>query len=137
MTSRPSIILERGLAVASPALGVYSVFLLFSGHNRPGGGFAGGLVAGVVIVLGWLADRRAPSIDGSALMGWGLAIGAISGFVSMAVGGTFLEAGVASFQLPVFGSVKVPSVLAFDIGVFLVVVGMVRTIVDALSEEPA
>ena len=105
MNSRPSYILERGIAVASPALLVYSLYLLFSGHNRPGGGFAGGLVAGVVIVLGWLAGRRVPAVNGYALMGWGLALAAVSGFVAMAVGGTFLEAGLWSFEMPVFGPV--------------------------------
>jgi len=137
---RPSGILEAGvLAVTGPLL-VFSIYLLFAGHNQPGGGFAGGLVAGVAVLLVWSAGgletvRRVLPVRSSALLGIGLLIAAATGFASLLPGFGFLESGYVEFTVPAFGKVKLVSALFFDIGVYLVVVGMALGLVRSLGNE--
>lgn len=139
-SSRRSPILEHGaVAVADPML-IFSAYLLFIGHNEPGGGFAAGLVAGVAVVLAWAAGgqsmvRRILPMRSSALLGAGLALAALTGFAALMVGAGFLQSDYVEFAIPVIGKVKVVSPLAFDTGVYLVVVGMALGLVRALGSE--
>ena len=140
MIRRPSPILEQGIVTAGAPLLVFSLYLLFAGHNQPGGGFAGGLVAGTVVVLAWAAGglgtvRRLVPIRSSALLGAGLVLAAVTGFASLVFGLGFLESGIAEFSLPAVGTVKAVSALAFDTGVYLVVLGMSVVLVRALGDE--
>jgi len=138
--NRPSAILEAGvIAVAGPML-AFSMYLLFAGHNQPGGGFAAGLVAGVTVLLVWAAGgtatvRRVLPLRSTLLMGLGLLVAALTGFASVLVGLSYLESGYVEFALPVIGKVKIVSALFFDIGVYLVVVGMALGLIRALGEE--
>jgi multicomponent Na+:H+ antiporter subunit A len=140
MTRRPSPILEYGVLAAGGPLLVFSLYLLFAGHNQPGGGFAGGLVAGVAVVLVWATGglemvRRFIPMRSTALLGAGIVVSAMTGFVSLAMGLGFLQSGFVEVALPLIGKVKVVSALAFDVGVYLVVVGMALGLVRALGEE--
>ena len=138
--NRPSPILEAGvIAVAGPLL-VFSLYLLFAGHNQPGGGFAGGLVAGIAVLLVWTAGgtatvRRVFPFRSTVLMGSGLTVVAIVGLAPLIVGLEVLESGYLEVALPLVGKVKLVSALAFDIGVYLVVVGMVLAVIRVLGEE--
>lgn len=140
--TRRSAILEAGVITVAGPLLVFSIYLLFAGHNQPGGGFSGGLVAGVSVVLMWIAGgtaalRRVLPVRSTVLMGSGLVVAAITGFASLLPGLEFLESGYIETSLPLFGEVKVVSALFFDIGVYLVVVGMALGLVKALGEEEA
>ena len=140
MMRRPSPILEQGVLVAGGPLLVFSIYLLFAGHNQPGGGFAGGLVAGVAVVLAWATGglemvRRFIPIRSSALLGTGIVVSAMTGFLSLASGLGYLESGFVELSIPLIGKVKAVSALAFDVGVYLVVVGMSLGLVRALGEE--
>ena len=140
MKSRPSPILDAGIAVAAGPILVFSIYLLFAGHNQPGGGFAGGLVAGIVVVMAWIVGglatvRRILPVRSSALLGTGLLLAAGTGFAALLAGGGFLESASTTFDIPLVGSVKAVSVLVFDIGVYLVVVGMSLGLVRALGES--
>jgi multisubunit Na+/H+ antiporter MnhB subunit len=144
VTGRRSAILELGVAAAGAPLLLFSVYLLAAGHNQPGGGFAGGLVAGVVVVLAWSAGgehavRSLVPIRSSALLGTGLSLAAITGFASVLAGGAFLESGYVELSIPLVGTVKIVSALVFDTGVYLTVVGMTLALVRAigLDEESA
>ena len=138
--NRPSPILEAGvIAVAGPML-VFSMYLLFAGHNQPGGGFAAGLVAGVTVLLVWAAGgtdtvRRVLPMRSTLLMGLGLLVAALTGFAALLGGLSFLESGYVEFSLPVVGKAKIVSALFFDIGVYLVVVGLALGLIRALGEE--
>ncbi|MDJ0665127.1 MAG: MnhB domain-containing protein [Acidimicrobiia bacterium] len=139
-STRRSAILESGVITVAGPLIVFSIYLLFAGHNQPGGGFSGGLVAGVLISLVWAAGgtaavRRVVPLRATLLMGTGLVVAALTGFASLLPGLVFLESGYVEVSLPVFGDVKVVSALFFDIGVYLVVVGMALGLVKALGEE--
>ncbi len=143
-TTRSSAILEAGvIAVAGPLL-AFSLYLLLAGHNQPGGGFAGGLVAGIAVLLVWAAGgtaavRRVLPVRSTVLMGAGLVVAAFTGFASFIPGLEFLESGYVEVSVPAVGKVKFVSALLFDIGVYLVVVGMALGLVKALGEdaEPA
>lgn len=137
---RPSAILRYGLGAAGEPLLVFSLYLLFAGHNQPGGGFSGGLVAGVGVTLAWSAGgldqlRQLIPFRATVLLGSGLVLAAGTGFVSLLAGGAFLESGVLDLTLPLFGEVKVVSALFFDMGVYLVVLGMAVGLVRAVGER--
>jgi len=140
LKSLPSPILDAGMAIAAGPVLVFSLFLLFAGHNQPGGGFAGGLVAGVVVVMAWVVGGtetmgRILPVRSSALLGTGLLLASGTGFASLILGGAFMESASLTVGIPLIGSLKAVSVLVFDIGVYLVVVGMALWLVRALGDE--
>jgi multicomponent Na+:H+ antiporter subunit A len=140
MRSRPSPILQRGVIAASGPVLAFSLYLLFSGHNQPGGGFSGGLVAGVLVVLIWAAGgsdtvQQIIPIRSSALVGFGLVLAAGTGFASLLIGNGYLESGYVEVAVPAIGTVKAVSPLAFDAGVYLTVLGMSLGLVRAFGDE--
>jgi multicomponent Na+:H+ antiporter subunit A len=109
-----------------PLLLLISVFLLLRGHNAPGGGFTGGLVAAASIALlgmaqGHAAARRVLRCRPTALIATGLAITASSGLLASASGKPFLTGRWTPLPVPIAGKLGTP--LLFDIGVYLVVIG--------------
>jgi multisubunit Na+/H+ antiporter MnhB subunit len=118
-----------------------ALYFLFVGHNSPGGGFIGGLVAGAALVLRELTGRpqrgRFTRVDPLALMGVGMLLAAGTGMASWLIGNDLFESGSVSVDLPVLGTATLYSVLAFDTGVFCVVVGLVMAELDALGGEGA
>ncbi|MGY2127067.1 Na+/H+ antiporter subunit A [Blastococcus sp. SYSU DS0617] len=137
---RRSVILEVVTRILFHTILVFSVFLLFSGHNEPGGGFAGGLVAGLALVLRYLAGGRyelgeAAPVDPGLLLGLGLLFAGGTGVVGLALGAEVLETAILETVLPVLGDVKLVTSLFFDIGVYLIVVGLVLDILRSLGAE--
>jgi multicomponent Na+:H+ antiporter subunit A len=118
---------------------VFSLYLLFAGHNAPGGGFIAGLVAGACLVLDHIALRsredrgELPRVRSRPLLGGGLAVAAAVGVAGWIWGGGFFDQEVATITVPVLGTMKVTSALGFDIGVFAVVVGMVAGLLESLG----
>ncbi|MFV0318287.1 MAG: MnhB domain-containing protein [Microthrixaceae bacterium] len=136
--TRRSIILSETVNGLTPVLLMFSVFLTFRGHNAPGGGFAGGLVMAAAIVLRYLGSGpegvRALRIDPIVLMGTGLAISIATGVLGLIRGGAFLESEIWKLHPPLIGEVKLVSSAIFDIGVHIVVVGVVMSILVAFME---
>ncbi|MCA0144805.1 Na+/H+ antiporter subunit A [Blastococcus sp. LR1] len=137
---RRSVILEVITRVLFHTILVFSVFLLFSGHNEPGGGFAGGLVAGLALVLRYLAGGRyelgeAAPVDPGLLLGVGLLFSGTTGVVGLLLGADVLQTAILETTLPVLGDVKLVTSLFFDIGVYLIVVGLVLDILRSLGAE--
>ncbi|WP_341359476.1 Na+/H+ antiporter subunit A [Georgenia sp. M64] len=137
---RRSVIFEIGTRLVFHTLLVFSLFLLFSGHNAPGGGFAGGLVAGVALIVRYLAGGRyelgeAAPVHPGLLLGGGLFLSAGAGAVPLLFGGTVLETTIVDVVLPVFGPVHLATALFFDTGVYLVVVGLVLDVLRSLGAE--
>lgn len=115
-----------------------SVWLLIAGHNQPGGGFAGGLVAGLALVLRYLAAGRyelgeALPIDAGRLLGAGLAMAVGTGVLSMLFGEPMLTSLWWEGELPLFGELALGTPTLFDIGVYLVVLGLVLDILRSLG----
>ncbi len=137
---RRSVILEVITRILFHTILVFSVFLLFSGHNEPGGGFAGGLVAGLALVLRYLAGGRyelgeAAPVDPGLLLGAGLLFSGTTGVVGLLLGADVLQTAILETTLPVLGDVKLVTSLFFDIGVYLIVVGLVLDILRSLGAE--
>ena len=136
----PSLILDVVTRAAVHTIVVFSLYLLFAGHNAPGGGFVGGLVAGAALVLhyaGHGADqvRAVLPLRHEVLLGTGLFLAGLTGAAALLFGGEFLESAYVELHIPLLGSVSLVSVLAFDIGVYLVVVGLVLAILNTLGAE--
>ena len=118
---------------------LFSVFVLLRGHNDPGGGFIGGLIAVSAIAIygiafGVAAARRALHFHPLAIAGAGLLLSAASGLPSLAERVPFLTGIWTTVQL--FGvSVDLSTVMAFDIGVYLVVVGSLSSVTLALEDR--
>jgi multicomponent Na+:H+ antiporter subunit B len=134
----PSIILSTATRYLLPLLMLFSVFILFRGHNDPGGGFIGGLVAAAAyslyaVAYGVERARKLLIIAPRSLMGFGLLTALCSGLVALLVGKPFMTGLWASWELPLIGKPGTP--LFFDIGVYLVVIGVTLTIVFTLREE--
>ena len=144
-TDRPtgppqSLILDTCLGAVFHTVLVFSVFLLFAGHNAPGGGFIGGLVAGAAFVLHYVAGgtgqlARVAPVAPFVLMGAGLTLAVVVGMGALLAGGELLESAVLSLDVPVLGTVKTTSALPFDVGVYLIVVGLVLAILRSLGGE--
>ncbi|MDQ4085506.1 MAG: Na+/H+ antiporter subunit A [Actinomycetota bacterium] len=135
-----SIILEVVVRLLFHAALVVSLFLLFSGHNHPGGGFAGGLVAGLALIARYLAGGRyelgeAMPVDAGVVLGVGLVVATGTAFAGLLLGGEVLQSSIYEWDMPVFGHVKLVTSLFFDIGVYLVVVGMVLDVLRSLGAE--
>ena len=121
---------------------VLSVYFLFAGHNQPGGGFVAGLTAGAAISLRYLAGgaaavRQSVPVQPWTALGGGLALAAGTATVPLLLGGSILEHAVWEADLPLLGTVKTTSALPFDIGVFLVVVGLALMAYEAFGDEGA
>ena len=117
---------------------LFSVFVLLRGHNEPGGGFIGGLIAASALAIygiacGVTAVRRAIIFHPLAISGFGLLAATVAGFVSIFSGVPFMT---GLWIYPHLFGVEVPlsTVMLFDIGVYLVVVGAITSIALALEE---
>ncbi|WP_299021284.1 Na+/H+ antiporter subunit A [uncultured Dietzia sp.] len=133
-----SLVLEVTTRLLFPTMMILSLFFFFAGHNNPGGGFAGGLVAGLALTLRYLAGGRyelgeAVPIDAGRILGVGLLLAAGTAAVSMAFGAPALSSATLQGTLPVFGEVKLVTALFFDAGVYLIVVGLVLDILRSLG----
>lgn len=133
-----SIILSTAIRLLLPLLLLFSVFMLLRGHNEPGGGFVGGLVAAAALALYALAEgaeaaRRLLKIDPRALIVAGLTLALLSGMLPLLIGQPLLTGLWWPTPIPVLGHVGTP--LLFDLGVYLLVAGMALLIVLSLMEE--
>jgi len=134
----PSLILSIAVRSLLPLLLLFSVFLLIRGHNEPGGGFVGGLVAAAAFALYAIAEgvakvRQTLRVDPRVLIGAGLLVALSSGLLSLLQGQPFMTGLWYKQAVPVLGKLGTP--VLFDTGVYLVVVGIILTIILTLAEE--
>lgn len=135
-----SLILQTATRFVFSLLLLLSIFLLIRGHNQPGGGFIGGLVAALAFVLYAIAFD-APSartllfINPRALMGAGLIVAASGGALALILGKAFLTGLWATVKLPILGTTDLSNTLVFDLGVYLTVIGVTLSIILTLMEE--
>lgn len=130
------------LRTVAPALTalmlLFSIFVLLRGHNEPGGGFIGGLIAASALAIygiafGVGAVRRAIRFHPMAIAGAGLLLALLSGLVSILFGVPFMT---GLWIYPHIFGVEVPlaTVMSFDLGVYLVVLGSIVSIALALEQ---
>ena len=123
---------------------LFSVYICLRGHNEPGGGFIGGLIAASAIAIlgmasGGDAARRALRIDPLAIAGFGVFVAGLSGVLSLFTGSPFMTSIWLYLEI---GETTVPlsTPMVFDIGVYFVVFGTIAAIALGLEggdgEEP-
>jgi multicomponent K+:H+ antiporter subunit A len=115
-----------------------AVFILLRGHNQPGGGFIAGLIAAVAIILQYLANgsywmHQRFKYEVSPLLAWGLGIAALTGAASTVFDHPFLTSTFTHMHIPGVGEIELASAMAFDLGVFLVVLGSILIILVQLG----
>ena len=133
-----SLILSTATQYLLPLLLLLSLYLLIHGHNVPGGGFVGGLVASAAFSLYSIAGgvetaKKVLHFNPRTLSGLGLLVVFCSGIPSLLLGKPFLTGLWSDIKVPVLGKVGTP--LLFDTGVYLVVVGVTLTIIFSLEED--
>lgn len=135
-----SLILDGAVRILFHTLLLVSFVSLAIGHDRPGGGFIGGLVAGAAFTLVYLAGgsprvRHAELASPELYLGGGIVLAAATGAAAWFSGREFLEAMVLSFDVPFAGTVQIGSVFLFDAGVYLIVVGLVTALLQSVGHE--
>jgi len=135
-----SIMLEVIVRILFHTIIIVSLYLLFAGHNLPGGGFAGGLVAGMALVMRYVAGGRyelgaAAPTDAGRLLGIGMTIAVACAVVPLFFGEPPLTSTYFEWDLPVVGEVEFVTSTIFDVGVYLVVIGLVLDVLRSLGAE--
>lgn len=133
-----SLLLEVAARVLFPTALVFSVYLLLAGHHDAGGGFIGGLVAGLAFVLRYVAGGRTElamvvRIPPLVVVGLGLSIAVLTALAPLAFGGDVLSTATPVLELPVLGKVKIATSLFLDTGVYLLIVGVVLDLLRTLG----
>jgi multicomponent Na+:H+ antiporter subunit A len=135
-----SLILEVVVRILFHSIIVVSLYLLFAGHNLPGGGFAGGLVAGMALVMRYVAGGRyelgaAAPADPGRLLGVGMALAVACAVVPLLFGAAPLTRWFFELDVPGIGHIEFVTSTIFDVGVYLVVVGLVLDVLRSLGAE--
>lgn len=131
-----SLILKAATRLLVGLMLVFAVYLLLRGHNAPGGGFAGALVAGTAFALFAIVEgadtvRKALRLSPQKLTASGLGIAIFSALTGPISGSAFMEGVWWSGS----GSVGLGSPLIFDVGVFFTVLGAILTLLLTLEEH--
>lgn len=133
-----SLILKVATQYLMPLLLVFSIFLLLRGHNEPGGGFVGGLVAASALMLYAISDSPSAlwkllPLDPRFIAGIGLLISLTSGILPILFDLPFMTGMWLTNPLPVIGKVGTPTL--FDVGVYFLVIGVVVWILLEFAED--
>nr|WP_188359857.1 Na+/H+ antiporter subunit A [Rothia aerolata] len=137
---RRSILLEVMTRLLFHTLIIISFYMLVGGHNLPGGGFAGGLLVGLAMAVRYLAGRgeelrAAAPMSAGTFLGLGLGIAAAYAFFPILLGDPAFTSYTLEWDMPIFGHVKFVTAVIFDIGVYLLVIGLVLDVLRSLGEK--
>lgn len=138
---RRSVILEVSARALTPVLLLVSLYVTFRGHNAPGGGFAGGLIMGAAVVLRYLSDGVAGvdrmRLDPVWLIAGGLGLSVAVNAAPLAFGLDVMDSRLWDLHLPLVGDVHVVTAGFFDVGVHVLVLGVVMAILLAFVRADA
>lgn len=134
-----SIVLRTASRLLVGLLLMFSIFLLLRGHNQPGGGFVGGLVAAAAFLLYGLAAkeisvRQALHFDTRSFIAAGLLIAGASALLPVFLGRPFFTGIWGPVRL-LGTTVELGTPVFFDFGVYIAVFGVALTIILAMAEE--
>ncbi|MBN8201791.1 Na(+)/H(+) antiporter subunit B [Bacillus sp. CMF12] len=134
------IILQTATKVVLFLIVLFSVHIFFAGHYTPGGGFVGGLLTSGAIVLLLLAfDMKTVSkilpVNYIHMIAVGLLFAIGTGAGALLFNVPFLTHAFGHVDLPVLGDTSLHTATLFDLGVFLVVVGVTMTIIQTIGED--
>lgn len=130
-----SLILQTSSRIILPAAVIFSIYVLFRGHNEPGGGFIGGLIAAAGISVHALPRGRGAlmallKVSPKAIIGAGIALALTCGLPALLFAEPFL-----THQWAFPGGLALGTTLVFDVGVYLVVVGAILTFLSYYLES--
>ena len=133
-----TLLLEIATRALFPTVLVFSLYLLLVGHYGPGGGFSAGLVAGLAFVLRYVAGGTedvggALRVRPPVVIGVGLTVAVVTALAPAALGAPVLSSAKLAADLPLLGTVDVQTSLFLDIGVYLLIVGVVLDLLRALG----
>ncbi len=139
-TPRRSLMLEVATRMIFHLMVIFSLYVLFVGHDAPGGGFAAGLIVGIALTLRYLAGGRfelgeAAPVDAGTMMGTGLILSGFTAAAGLIGGGAALQSTIWQADVPVLGHLGFVTSTVFDIGVYLVVIGLVLDVLHSLGAE--
>lgn len=129
-----------------PSMMVLAAYLFFAGHNAPGGGFAGGLVASLAITLRYIIGGRKElsatvPVSADRIVGTGLLVSAVAVMWPLVFHWPPLTSSYATVTAPLIGKFSIVSPMLFDLGVFLIVIGtavyILRTLGARIDVETA
>jgi multicomponent Na+:H+ antiporter subunit B len=141
MKAHPSFIFNASVRLLFFFINLFAVYLMLRGHNLPGGGFIGGLVTAISLILlrlaiGWPELNRILRVDPVRIAIVGLLVALTSSAAPMLFGHSFLEQFNAHLHhVPLVGDLHIGTPLAFDFGVYLVVVGVTCKIIFVLGKS--
>lgn len=141
MQSTESPIFKSVSVVVFFIVNLFAIYLLFRGHNLPGGGFIAGVATSVAIILlsfglGLEGVHRILRSDPIRLATWGFLLAVLSGVLPMFFGKPFLYMfNYKAYDVPVIGEFYIGTPLSFDIGIYLVVVGVITKVVFVIAES--
>jgi multicomponent K+:H+ antiporter subunit A len=123
-----------------PIAGMISVYFLLRGHQAPGGGFVGGLVMATAVIAQymvggtiWVESRL--RVHPLTWMGFGLLAAAAAGILPWWSSLPFLTARTIDLHLPILGDIHLSSVLLFDLGVYMLVIGATVLMLVVLAHQ--
>jgi multicomponent K+:H+ antiporter subunit A len=135
---RHPMMLVIATRVMLPLALMVGAYIFLRGHNLPGGGFIAGLVVAIALIMqymasgfGWAAQRM--RVDYHAMIGVGVLTAGATGIVAWLADRPFLTSAFGHFDLPLIGGIELASAMAFDIGVFLTVIGATMLALASLS----
>ncbi|WP_404409607.1 Na(+)/H(+) antiporter subunit B [Jeotgalibacillus malaysiensis] len=141
MKKQPNdLILQTVTTVISFIILLFSIHLFFAGHYTPGGGFIGGLMTAAALVLLLLAyDIKTLNtilpFDYRLMTALGLMIALLTGAGALLFDVPFLTHAYDYFDLPLLGETSLHTAVLFDIGVYMVVIGVTMTIIQTIGES--
>jgi len=133
-----TIILSKAISLLLPVFILVSIYVFFRGHAQPGGGFIAALIAAIGFILHMMAfgvqtTYKKYHINAFALIGSGLLFAFSASILPLLLGANFLEGLWFPFKIPLIGKVGTPTL--FDLGVYLLVIGITLKIATNLFEE--
>ncbi|WNF37680.1 Na(+)/H(+) antiporter subunit B [Bacillaceae bacterium IKA-2] len=120
----------------------FSIFLFFAGHNNPGGGFIGGLMTAAALLLLYVTYdvktiKRVIPFNYKTMIAVGMLLAVGTGVISILAGYPFLTQFDGYFTFPILGEIHLTTALPFDLGVYLVVVGVALLSILSIAEDDA
>lgn len=134
------LILQTGTKAVAFVILAFSVYIFIAGHHEPGGGFIGGLMTSAALVLLYIAfdvETIHPvlPVNFRIMAAIGVLIAFLSSLGAVAFEEPFLKQAFDYFYLPILGKTELATATIFDLGVYLVVIGVTMTVILSIGED--
>ncbi|HLS71058.1 MAG TPA: Na(+)/H(+) antiporter subunit B [Chitinophagaceae bacterium] len=140
MVKQNNLILKTTTSLIAFILLGFAIYLLFAGHDSPGGGFVGGLMTSAAIILLYMAYgldlvEKIMPINFKVLIPIGLLLALLTGLGSLIFNLPFLTHTFISIPFPFIGSLEIATAMFFDLGVYITVLGATITIILTIAHD--